>query len=233
MDGKFKSTQRLSKKGLLIPAPLAIKILRGLRNGLYYGARIRFLHALVMTILYKKGKPKDLLKTIIRLTWEHARNLGIYVASYKILTHILNKVIGTQAKKNLSPKHPDKVVAGTKSLSGLIAGVICGYLVWSKNTAVNEQLMLYLLSRIVTGGTRLLAKRGYVPDVTFYPILTAVCWGIVMYLFEKDSHTLQNSLRVSMDFLYTEADTYSSWKDFLPLKLPGFVENFLSTHFGI
>lgn len=29
--------------------------IKGLRNGIYYGGKIRFMHALVMTILFRKG----------------------------------------------------------------------------------------------------------------------------------------------------------------------------------
>jgi len=32
--------------------------LRGARNGVYYGGKIRFMHAIVMTFLFKKVKNK-------------------------------------------------------------------------------------------------------------------------------------------------------------------------------
>jgi peroxisomal membrane protein 4 len=35
-----------------------------------------------------------------------------------------------------------------------------------------------------------------------YYLLAAFCWGIVMWLFEKDKTTLQPSLRSSMEYLY-------------------------------
>jgi hypothetical protein len=39
-----------------------------------------------------------------------------------------------------------------------------------------------------------------------YYLLAAVCWGVVMYMFEKDKNTLQPSLKSSMEFLYKESD---------------------------
>ena len=29
--------------------------IKGMRNGIYYGGKIRFMHALVMTLLFKNG----------------------------------------------------------------------------------------------------------------------------------------------------------------------------------
>jgi len=32
-----------------------LKIIRGLRNGMYYGGKVRFMHSLVIMILFGKG----------------------------------------------------------------------------------------------------------------------------------------------------------------------------------
>jgi peroxisomal membrane protein 4 len=65
---------------------------RGLRNGVYYGGKVRLVHAIVMTLLFKKGTLMTKLKNIISLTFEHARNLGLYVFMYKSLVCILNRL---------------------------------------------------------------------------------------------------------------------------------------------
>lgn len=106
--------------------------LRGLRNGIYYGGKIRFMHALVMTILFKKGSLRSKITHIAQLTVEHARNLGGYVVSYKTLVCLMNRLRGVQ-----SPVH------------SLIAGALCGGLIFGEKSGVNTQIVLYLFSRVI------------------------------------------------------------------------------------
>lgn len=97
-----------------------------------------------------------------------------------------------------------------------MSGLIFGGLIFGKKTGVNQQIVLYLLSRVTVGiatyvyrrisklklgGIHKLIEEGY-----GYYLLSAVCWGVVMWLFEKDKKTLQPGLCNSMDFLYKESD---------------------------
>lgn len=59
-----------------------IKVLKGLRNGLYYGGKVRLVHSLVMTLLFKSLNQKEIVN-IMKLGFEHARNLGLFVFGYK------------------------------------------------------------------------------------------------------------------------------------------------------
>ena len=68
-----------------------LKILKGIRNGIYYGAKVRFMHSLVMSILFMKGSVKNKLKTILKLTIEHAVRLGVFVGVYKTASLILRR----------------------------------------------------------------------------------------------------------------------------------------------
>ena len=43
--------------------------LLGLRQGIYYGGKIRFFHALVMTFLFRPGSIKSKIITVIQLTY--------------------------------------------------------------------------------------------------------------------------------------------------------------------
>lgn len=109
--------------------------LKGLRNGIYYGGKVRFLHSLVMTILFKKdGTLFDKLKYILKLTLEHAKNLGLFVFCYKSFVCLLNRISNKQRK-----------------IHSLISGFIFGYLIFGKKTVINQQLVLYILSRIIYG----------------------------------------------------------------------------------
>jgi len=70
-----------------------ISAIRGFRNGLYYGGKVRFAHALVMAILFQSGvSPLQKLKTAVKLAWMHGRNLGSFVFVYKVALCVLQQV---------------------------------------------------------------------------------------------------------------------------------------------
>lgn len=88
--------------------------------------------------------------------------------------------------------------------------------------------MLYLFSRVAIGLATMLYKKlgelnlGTSGKINFieqgygYYLLSALCWGIVMWLFEKDKATLQPSLKNSMEFLYKESDNMDSLTELIP-----------------
>jgi peroxisomal membrane protein 4 len=176
-----------------------ISVLRGVRNGFYYGTRVRAPHAFVMTFLFREGKFKDKMTDIIKMTYEHGRNLAMYVGLFKLILCILRHL--SQANSRLIH---------------FISGAISGCIVFGVDTAVNSQINMYVLSRIVVGGAKWLADRGMIPAPSFsYRLYSALVWGFVMLLFEFDGKVLQKSLVSSMDFLYHQSDSWpkdlSSW----------------------
>lgn len=106
-----------------------LPLFKGLRNGLEYGSRVRFVHSLVMTFLFKKFNAKT-IKSIFKNAWEHAKKLGTFVFCYKLTCLLLQKALGP------------------RPLNSFIAGFIVGGLVFGKKTPINYQINLYLLSRI-------------------------------------------------------------------------------------
>ncbi len=180
-----------------------ISSLRGLRNGMYYGGKVRLVHSLVMTILFKEGSLKEKLLNIISLTYEHAKNLGLFVLIYKSLACTLRKLFKS---KNIS--------------INFIAGVIGGYFMWRKKTPVNMQLMLYLLSRDLLAISTMLNEKYFSKFRVGFPLTSMLVWGVVMFLFEYKPKSLQNSLTSSMDFIYKESDKFNNWRDFIPFYVP-------------
>ena len=178
---------------------------RGLRNGLYYGAKIRFVHSLVMTILFKSDTLSNKITNILTLTYEHSKNLGLYVFIYKSVCCILRKIL----KENY------KIIP-------FIAGLIGSSIMWANNTPVNMQIMLYLLSRNLIASTSFIKDKInlIIPDGKGFAVSSILTWGIVMFLFENYPKSLQGSLYSSMDFLYNESNIVSSWKDFVPFYIP-------------
>ena len=121
-------------------------VLKGMRNGLEYGSKVRFVHTLVMTLLFKDIHLKHLptlLKTIVTMALEHGLNLGIFVLAYKTGYKTLN--------------HLTK----PSSLNHFLSGLLFGTLIFGKKTGVNNQIVLYLLSRVMIGlATLAYAKLG-------------------------------------------------------------------------
>lgn len=180
-----------------------ISTLRGLRNGVYYGGKVRVMHSIVMTLLFKSGSLKSKILNIWLMTYEHAKNLGLYVFIYKAVVYMLKKLQG-QPKK----------------FHSFIGGCVGGFLIFRQKTNINYQIILYLLSRNIVGGVESLVKKGVLPNKKAYPVVATLCWGIVMFLFEDDASSLQPSLKSSMDFLYKHSETYRDWTDFVPVAVP-------------
>ena len=74
-----------------------------------------------MTMLFKTGSMKEKIRIILKLTYEHSRNLGVYVLIYKSLVCVLNRIRNSKSQ-----------------LHSFISGAIAGYLVFGRSkTAVN------------------------------------------------------------------------------------------------
>lgn len=172
----------------------ALSVLRGIRNGAIYGAKIRFPHALVMTFLFKRGDPVKMAESIMRATYTHSKNLATFVGIYKFVRCVMCHLRGQNTGMN-----------------ALVAGAVGGAIVWGKYGPINSQINMYILSRITFGLLHTAMNHGYVKEIDgAFTVYAAVLWAIVMYLFHYQKGTLQPSLINSMKFLYEESD---EWPD--------------------
>jgi len=190
--------------------------LRGFRNGVLYGTRIRSVDTAVKLLLYHRGDFTSAVNKIVDGVFEHSSSLGMFVAFYKGLCEALRQLSG---EKVVLPWH-----------SG-VAGFIGGYYVWGKYSryvlvfpfiivilshfsrtyffqtrSFNEMLNLYLYSRILYALSQTIAKKS--PGLTLpggdnFRIWGAGVWAVVMYQFQAN-HPLQRSLRQSMSYLYND-----------------------------
>lgn len=132
--------------------------LRGLRNGSFYGTKVRLPHAAVMTFLFRSGSLRDKVDAVMRLSLEHTRNLAAFVCVYKGsigLGRVAYKALGLP----MNPK-PGLPAVGWHAF---VAGCIGGALVWSKRTSVNNQIVMYLISRILVAVVKTMAEKGVKP----------------------------------------------------------------------
>lgn len=168
-----------------------LAIVKGARNGIVYGAKIRFPHALVMVFLFGSGTPREKLNKIVTAARQHATRLGMYVAIYKIIM-MIQRDLFTNGKE--APNH------------SFVAGLIGGWYMFGERTPVNEQIVLYCIGRCIAS----LLPRAEVPpnyppnkvipiDNTAHQILAAITWGSVMWLFTNRRQNLNGGLVNSMD----------------------------------
>jgi peroxisomal membrane protein 4 len=95
-----------------------------------------------------------------------------------------------------------------------VAGAVGGYFVWGNYSSINNQILLYISSRVCVGLFKLWTEKKTDKGINeiqesitpqrfdWYPYMSAVVWGTVMYLFEEFPHVLQPSLKASMEEIY-------------------------------
>ena len=163
-----------------------------------------------MTFLFRDGDFKSKMRFILKATYQHSRNLAVFVTLYKSLLLVQRKMNAGKEEKH----------------HAFVAGLIGGYMVFGENNNINNQINLYLFSRITFGVVKLLAQKYSestvgVPykqlqnDPRIFAGFGALTWAIVMYLFRNERETLQQSLQASMQYLYNDSDVWTSLKNFL------------------
>jgi len=180
-------------KGVCPHSSCLLAVVRSFRQGLVYGTKVRFPHALVMTFMFgRQATVREKLIAVLTATYTHARSLAIFASFYKACTCLLRHLRGKEDVWN-----------------SLLAGAMGGSLVFGDNSSVNSQINLYVLSRVVFASFRLLAQKKLIPDWENnrgYSIFAGLIWAAVMVLFEKHIDTLQPSLASSMTYLYKDSD---------------------------
>eukprot|EP00611_Tribonema_gayanum_P032608 TRINITY_DN9837_c0_g1_i1.p1 TRINITY_DN9837_c0_g1~~TRINITY_DN9837_c0_g1_i1.p1 ORF type:complete len:231 (-),score=87.41 TRINITY_DN9837_c0_g1_i1:128-820(-) len=162
--------------------------------------------ALVMALLFKHGNALQKMDSVWSLTFEHGKGLAMFAGIYKGLMELMERC-------DVLPPN----------LRALVAGGAAGRLVWARYTAVNYQIVLYLMSRVVVGGAMRLSRGLPAPlrRCSFegvYPYLATACWAVVMHLFENDADVLHPSLGSSMEFIYHDCHCWEEFKAMLPLR---------------
>jgi len=110
-----------------------------------------------------------------------------------------------------------------------VAGLLGGYIVFGDRNAVNEQIVLYVVSRVVAS---ILPRAGSYnitpqslsagapvkplpPDSRYFTIFAALSWGAVMWLFRHRGESIQPGMFNSMKYLYLDSENWSNLKTLL------------------
>ncbi|KAI9845462.1 MAG: hypothetical protein M1838_001724 [Thelocarpon superellum] len=176
-----------------------LAVIKAARNGAVYGAKIRFPHALVF---------QDKLKLVIKATRQHARNLAIFATIYKATCLVLRRVSPTGKERQYDT---------------FLAGLVGGYAVFGRGmqSSVNQQIVIYVFARVTLALAKMSVQRGIVPDLDgrttthAWPVFASLSWALVMYLYRWYPEMLQPSLKSSMKYIYSNADHWDSFRNFL------------------
>jgi len=213
----YKALQNQVEKVVLNPKyhdPLVL--VKAIRNGAVYGAKVRFPHALVMVFLFRSGTLREKLKLIFKATRQHATNLAKFALLYKSGMLLLKKINGGKEE----------------SVHTFLAGLLGGYWVFghgrAAHSSVNQQIVIYVFARVMLamaklavqppgdniliggsygghGGKGLLGlseKQLELVRKKSWPVFASLSWAFVMWLFRWYPETLQPSLRSSMTYMY-------------------------------
>ncbi|PVI08049.1 peroxisomal membrane protein 4 [Periconia macrospinosa] len=205
-----------------------LTLVKGIRNGIVYGTKVRFPHALVMIFLFRSGSFRSKALLVLKATRTHARNLGLFALVYKSTMLLLRHTSPTSKER-----HYDS----------LLAGLVGGYTVFGRtiHNSVSQQIVIYVFARVCLavaklavqsrqssgggggggagggGGWEILGNGELRSKVVKngWPVFASVSWAAVMYLFRWHPETVQSSLRSSMSYIYVQSDEWDSLRNFI------------------
>lgn len=172
--------------------------LKGFRNGVVYGARVRAPHALVLNLVWSKAPYRTIPAKIFSVTKAHAIGLGFSSVIFAVVRGALRALQGREALWHTT-------------LAGFLLGAVC----WGDvGSAVHMQMMMYMLSRIVCAWYHLVVSRFSlrVPSYAFRAYMGAL-YAITLTLLAVRPETLQSSMRHSLAYIFTDSSKFSSWYD--------------------
>lgn len=214
-----------------------LEILRSSRNGIVYGGKLRFSHALVINLLYGSGPLKPRLKKVLSATKNHAEVLAVFAIIYKLALKLL------QLPGFLGPKRA--------LMNKFLSGAFGAWIVYSQHfnffhPGITHQVTLYCFSRVMLAmGKILLDKylecfqpkfhRATGETIVFrdlsnsqqkklrnsiynksWKYFAVITWGLVMLIYDYQPQYLQSSLRHSMAYIYdVEMESWGTWREFL------------------
>ena len=186
-------------------------ILLAFYGGARYGIKIRLPHSCITTLLFRSNLSlHQKLLIIYKTTLEHSISLAKFAALYKTLLCLMkytSKIMYLYNKNNGEDGGPGLPY---HTHHAFLAGLIGGYTIWGNYSPIHNQILLYLIPRVLMGTSKLF-KDNYISNKAIldvssfsnvYPMTSSLVWAIVMTLFERYPNMLQSSLRSSMYEIY-------------------------------
>ncbi|GET89606.1 peroxisomal membrane protein 4, putative [Leishmania tarentolae] len=174
--------------------------IKGFRNGVVYGTRVRAPHALVLNLVWSKSPYSSMPKKIFNVTMTHAFGLGYSSVTFAVVRGLLRKLQGT-----------------THAWHNALAGFMIGALFWGDPTnGVHIQMMMYILARIVCALYHLLTSKWAVsmPPVA-YRLYMGCLWCLTIMFLMYSPDKLQSSMAQSLTYIFKDSGKFRSWYDLL------------------
>ncbi|EGC39574.1 hypothetical protein DICPUDRAFT_26627 [Dictyostelium purpureum] len=179
-----------------------LSVIRGFRNGVLTGVRIRIpyiFQAVIYASLFRDAKSASRVKFVIKQMFFHGKNLGLFVGIYKAICCVFRHF-------------------GIKGgIDSLVAGFVGGYIAFgdskSVSGSVNNQIVLYLFARALIGIIQGMVKRKIIPQTLStttpkgFRIFAAVTLALILYLTEYEPDTLNQGFMGTMTVLYHKSDS--------------------------
>ncbi|MCJ1408871.1 hypothetical protein MMC19_002948 [Ptychographa xylographoides] len=142
-----------------------LALVKAARNGVVYGAKVRFPHALVMVFLFRSGTLREKLGIIFKATKIHARNLATFAVIYKA-TMLLLRHAASSGKEG--------------SYDTFLAGLLGGYVVFGRNghSSVNQQIVIYVFARVVLAFAKMTVQKGGIVPTELRERVTGSAWPV-------------------------------------------------------
>ncbi|KAJ5232630.1 hypothetical protein N7468_005586 [Penicillium chermesinum] len=194
-------------------APL-LSVLKGARNGMVYGSKVRFPHALVMIFLFRSGTFREKIKLVFNATRHHARNLATFAFIYKASMIVLRNLNVAESGKE-------------GRYDSFFAGLLGGYAVFGRQRgSISKQIVYYIFARVMLALADLAVQPNMHPlsplitpetrtkiYANAWPVFASLSWALVMYIFRWYPETLVSSLRSSMVYIYADSDHWDSLRN--------------------
>eukprot|EP01114_Cavostelium_apophysatum_P007140 TRINITY_DN1890_c0_g1_i1.p1 TRINITY_DN1890_c0_g1~~TRINITY_DN1890_c0_g1_i1.p1 ORF type:complete len:241 (-),score=37.55 TRINITY_DN1890_c0_g1_i1:18-740(-) len=179
-----------------------VSAIRGFRNGILTGARIRLpyvFQAVIYAVVFRQGRVLDRVKFVVKQMFIHGKNLGLFVLFYKSICCLFRNM------------------GISNGVESWIAGFFGGYWAFGDSKglsgSVNNQIVLYLFARGLQGALISGVKRGIIPksfDISGGPgfrVLAGFSLALILYLTEYEPDTLSSGFVKTMDYIYHESDS--------------------------
>ena len=188
-----------------------LTLVKGIRNGIVYGTKVRFPHALVMIFLFRSGSLRSKAWLVFKATRTHARNLGLFAFVYKTTMLLL---------RHTSPTGKER------QYDSFLAGLLGGYTVFGRtiHNSVSQQIVIYVFARVALALAKLAVQPKRVGDAkgggggwgmldehsdlrkqlvkNGWVGFASLSWAMVMYVWRWHPEAVQPSLRSSMNYMW-------------------------------
>lgn len=176
------------------------RCLKGFRNGVVYGTRVRAPHALVLNLVWSKAPYRTIPRKVWDVTLQHALGLGGSAVTFAAVRGALERIRG----------HSSVLHDG-------LAGFMIGFVFWGNSCSnVHLQMMMYMLSRVLCALYNVVVSRANLKVPSFmYRVYMGVLWAATVIVLSVSPTALQSSMRQSLEYIFYESSRFTNWYDLL------------------